>query len=257
MLALCLGIRSLGAVLLVGVWWVVCTFPLRFYVVPTSWIRPDLRLALVTWYMQLVCRGIIRSLEWGGAQLSRRGTIDTASPVVVVMNHQSLVDIVQLSLMSRPYVPAFVTRSRYSRFVPLVSQSLRLLGAPIVDPKGDPKGSVRRLMEAARGLKHGLAIFPEGHRSPDGQVRPFKKAGLLAVLEARRIPVALVATDGLWRGRRLVDVLFRIHLMRGRTEVVEVLEPPAAEKDLPAFVESLRHRIVRRLEEMRQDGEGA
>jgi 1-acyl-sn-glycerol-3-phosphate acyltransferase len=257
MLALLRGIRSLGAVLLVGVWWVVCTFPLRLYVVPASWIRPDLGLALVSWYMKLVCRGIIRCLEWGGARFSRQGTIDTTAPTLVVANHQSLVDIVQISLMAMPYVPAFVTRSRYSRFVPLVSQSLRLLRAPIVDPKGDPKGAITCLMAAARDLRHGLAIFPEGHRSADGQVRPFKRAGLLAILEARRLPVALVATDGLWRGRRLTDALFRTHLMRGRTEVIGVFEPPPAEEELPAFVEGLRRRIVRRLEEMRQTGEGA
>jgi 1-acyl-sn-glycerol-3-phosphate acyltransferase len=251
------GLRSFGSVLLIGAWWAVCGVVLRLYVVPASWIRPGRRLALVTDYMRLVCRGIIRILGWGGARFSRRGSIDTSSPVVVVMNHQSLVDIVQLTLMAAPYVPAFVTRSRYSRFVPLVSQSLRMMGAPIVDPRRDPKGSVRRLMAAARGLQHGLAIFPEGHRSLDGQVRPFRKAGLLAVLEARRIPVVLVATDGLWRGRRLADALFRVHLMNGRTEVIGTFVPPASRDELPAFVESLRARIVERVEDMRREGDGA
>ena len=105
------------------------------------------------------------------------GRVPTAEPVLIVANHQSLTDILQITLMSTPGVPAFVARRRYERFVPLVSASVRMLGCPIVDPKRDPEGSVEAIRRGARELPHGLIIFPEGHRSRDGEVLPFRAAG--------------------------------------------------------------------------------
>ena len=102
-------------------------------------------------------------------------------PVLVVANHQSLLDIVQITLMARPRVPAFVTRSRYGYFVPLVSASVRLLGSPIVDPKRDPRGAVEAIRTAVPLLPHGMTIFPEGHSE-----RPTASCGRSAPAASRR-----------------------------------------------------------------------
>ena len=85
-------------------------------------------------------------------------------------------------------------------------------------------GAVR---EAAPRQKHGLILFPEGHRSRDGELQPFKTAGAQALLGAHPMPVHMVVTDGVWIARRFVDFLFNIHLLRVRTEVLGPFEPPA------------------------------
>ena len=164
--------------------------------------------------MKAMSAGIWALLRLGGARVRRVGRIPTAEPVLIVSNHQSLTDILQITLMSTPRVPAFVTRRRYERYVPLVSACIRMLGCPIVDPKRDPAGSVEAIRRGARELPNGIIIFPEGHRSRDGELLPFRAAGLLTVLEERKTPVYLVLNEGAWRVARFSDLLFRVHLDR-------------------------------------------
>ena len=228
---------------------------LRLVIVPGGWLFPRHRFLLVSAFMKWMSAGILGLLRLGGAHVRRVGTLPTASPILVVANHQALLDICQITLMAHPRVPAFVTRRRYARFVPLVSQCIRLLDSPIVDPKRDPKGSVVAIRQGARELPHGLVIFPEGHRSHDGEIRPFRTAGIETILTERRMPVYLVLNEGVWRVRRLADLLFRVPLIDAHSEVIGPFEPPADAALLPGFIGGLRATLVARLAEIR--GEGA
>jgi 1-acyl-sn-glycerol-3-phosphate acyltransferase len=253
MLKVIRGARSLLAVLLVGLYFVIGSVPLRLLVIPGAWLFPRYRFLLVSVYMKAMARGIFALLRIGGARFHRRGTLPTAAPIVIVANHQSLTDILQVALLAHPRVPAYVTRSRYKRFVPLVSASMRLLGCPIVDPRGNPTGAIEAVRRGARELPHGLLIFPESHRSVDGAIRPFRAAGLEAILRERRGPVYLVVNDGAWRVRRLADLLFRVHLIDARSEAEGPFEPPEDDARLPDFIAGLRTRLLDRLAEMRSE----
>ena len=121
--------------------------------------------------------------------------------VAIIANHQALTDILQVSLVSHPHVPAYITRTRYGRFVPVVSAAIHLSGSPLIDPKRDPRGALKAILNGARELPYGLVIFPEGRRTEDGSVGSFRVAGLKAMLRARRLPVYLVVNDGAWRVR--------------------------------------------------------
>jgi 1-acyl-sn-glycerol-3-phosphate acyltransferase len=156
--------------------------------------------------------------------------------------------------MGRPYVPWFVTRARYGRFIPAVSLCIRLLGCPLIDPR-DRRTSLRVLRDTARTQPHGVAIFPEGHRTTDGDLRPFKIAGAEVMLKERMVPVYLVVTDGFWRCRRLVDFVFGMDAIDGRTEVLGPFEP-APGQEVAAFLDALRDRMVVHLAAMR-GGRGA
>jgi 1-acyl-sn-glycerol-3-phosphate acyltransferase len=245
------GARSLASVLLVGLWFLVGSPILRLLVIPGAFFFPGERFRLVSLFMKMMSAGIFALLRLGGAHVRRVGTLPTASPILVVANHQALLDICQITLMAHPRVPAFVTRSRYSRFVPLVSASIHLLRSPIVDPKRDPQGSVEAIRKGARELPHGMVIFAEGHRSHDGEVRPFRTAGIEAVLRERRMPVYLVANDGVWRVRRFADLLFRVPLIDAYSEVLGPFEPPTDPAHFPAFIQELREKVRARLAEHR------
>jgi 1-acyl-sn-glycerol-3-phosphate acyltransferase len=252
MLTLLRSARSLLCVLLVGLLFVLGSAVLRLIVLPANWLFPAQRFRLVSLFMKGMSAGICGLLTLGGARFRRLGSVPTATPVLVVANHQSLLDILQITLMSRPRVPAFVTRSRYRRFVPLVSASVRLLGSPIVDPRRDPRGAVEAVREGARTLPHGILIYPEGHRSTDGEIRPFRTSGIEAILRERRLPVYLVVSDGMWRVRRFADLLFRVHLIDATSRVIGCFEAPARDEDLPAFAQELREALKRALVELRQ-----
>ena len=245
------GARSLASVLLVGLFFLLMSPVLRLVIVPGSWLFPRHRFLLVSAFMKWMSAGILGLLRLGGAHVRRVGTLPTASPILVVANHQALLDICQITLMAHPRVPAFVTRRRYARFVPLVSQCIRLLDSPIVDPRRDPKGSVAAIRRGVLELPHGLAIFPEGHRSQDGEIRPFRAAGLETILAERRMPVYLVLNEGVWRVRRLADLLFRAPLIDAHSEVIGPFEPPEDAALLPVFIRGLRATLVTRLAEIR------
>jgi 1-acyl-sn-glycerol-3-phosphate acyltransferase len=245
------AVRSFVSVILVGTWFAMGSLALRLGVLPTIWLFPGLRYRLTSRYFKIMSGGIFAMLTVGGARFRRKGTIPTAAPCVIIANHQSLVDILQVALMAQPVAPAYVTRTRYSRWVPLVSATVRLLRCPLVDPKRDPRGSLEAVRRGARELPHGLLIFPEGHRTTNGRVRPFRTGGLEAMLAARRVPVYLVVSDEAWRVARFTDLFHRIHLIDYESEVLGPFEVPEDQEKIPAFIQQLRETIVRRLEERR------
>ncbi len=251
MIAILRSLRSVLSLLGVGLWFIPGGFAVRFLVLPAARLWRRKRPLLISAYMKIVVRGIFAILRAGGARIRRTGSIPTATPTLVVMNHQSLVDILQITLLAQPYVPAFVTRARYARFIPLISPSIRLLGCPIIDPRRDARGSMQAIQKTARELEHGLLIFPEGHRTRDGEILAFHSAGLRSVLATRRLPVYLVVTDGFWEARRFVDILFKLYRIDGYTEVMGPFESPANEAEIPGFIERLRTLMIDRLRQMR------
>lgn len=229
--------------------------PLMMYlwVRPAALLRPSRARAYLSRYMKIMAGGLLNLLRLGGARFERIGTIRTDSPVLIVMNHQSLVDVLSLTMMSAPQVPAVVTRARYARFIPAVSPTVRMLGGPIVDPKRDARGSVAAVRESAPRQRHGLVLFPESHRSQDGEIQPFRTSGAQALLSVHPMPVQVLVTDGGWKSRRLVDFVFSVHRLRVRTELLGTFEAPKAEEEIPAFMQELRERMREHLARMRAD----
>jgi 1-acyl-sn-glycerol-3-phosphate acyltransferase len=203
---------------------------------------PATRLSRVSGWARAHCRFALAVLRLGGARYERRGTVKTDEAGIIVMNHQSLLDIPTVILMCTPLVPAFVARARYAS-VPLIATGLRVASCPVVDP-GHDRDAALALLAGAVQQERALIIYPEGHRTPDGSLQPFRTAGLLAMLRARRVPVWLIATDGFWAGRRLIDLVM-LHRIRGVTAVVGRFVPPDDEGALEGFVATLEKELAR------------
>ncbi len=232
-------------------WLALVAMPsLAFGVATAARLWPDRRLQIVSAWARIVCRVVLGFLRLGGARYTRVGEVDTRGAGLVVTNHQSVLDIPTMVLMCRPFVPAFVARDRYARpGIPIIPRGLRLAGCPVIDPD-DRCGSVAVLREAVRRDRT-LLIYPEGRRSDDGQLQRFRPAGLLAMLEERRVTVWLVATDGFSAGRCMADFVRNVHRIDGRTELVGRYDPPALAEDLPAFVARLHADLGAHLARMR------
>jgi 1-acyl-sn-glycerol-3-phosphate acyltransferase len=226
------------------------------FVVPASALFPRRAQEYRMGFIKGMARVLLASLRVGGAQFQFGGRIPTDGPCIVIGNHQSLVDPAVLIAMAGPFVPAFVARKRYAS-VPVVGRAMRWVGCPIIDPTRDARGAVTALAAGAARLEHGILIFPEGHRTLDGEMRPFRTSGLVAMLTTRRMPVYLAVTDGLWVNRTLADLVWNVYRMQGRTDVLGPFAPPADDAAIPAFVEELQDRMVAHLAQMRKRDEYA
>jgi 1-acyl-sn-glycerol-3-phosphate acyltransferase len=241
--------RSAAAVALVLVWMVVGGFVQRLVFWPAVHLFPRRRQRLVAVYMKMMSGGILHLLRLGGARAARPHSLPTQEPSLILMNHQSLLDIPTVVLIAQPFVPRFVARARYGRFIPAVSLCIRQLGCPLIEPS-DRRAALETLRTAAREQPHGLLVFPEGHRTRDGALQAFRTAGAELVLRERPAPVYVVVTDGFWACRRLVDFVFNVHRIQGRTEVLGPFAPPDPERIGP-FLEDMRARMEEHLARMR------
>jgi 1-acyl-sn-glycerol-3-phosphate acyltransferase len=121
--------------------------------------------------------------------------IDTSKPHVYAVNHASALDIPVLYV----YLP-FQFRIAFKKELlayPIVGWHLKRSGQICVDQQ-NPAASIGSIRSALKGLKGGmpLVIFPEGGRTPDGQVKPFLPGAFFLAIKAQVdiVPVALVGT---------------------------------------------------------------
>lgn len=93
--------------------------------------------------------------------------------------------------------------------IPILSAGMRVAKFVAVDRR-DPEAAAASVDRAVRYLQEGLsfAVFPEGTRSPDGRLRPFKKGAVLMGIQAGVpiVPVAIGGTQNLMRkGSRRIN----------------------------------------------------
>jgi 1-acyl-sn-glycerol-3-phosphate acyltransferase len=121
---------------------------------------------------------------------------------LVIANHQSLFDIPILGAVLFRNFPKYISKREIAKWIPSISYNLRRGGNAIID-RSDREGATRAIRElGAQVRERGVSavIYPEGTRSRDGKLGPFKPAGVLALLdEAPDVPVVPVAIDQSWR----------------------------------------------------------
>ena len=147
-------------------------------------------LRMASWYW---ARGLFAG---AGARLVVEGAdaIDWSRPLVLVANHQSMIDICAL-FRAVPVPLRFMLKQELSK-VPFVGWYARAMGMVFID-RGNPRDARRSLRAAVDTLHRGatLCAFPEGTRSRDGSVGPFKGGAFQLAIEAG-VPVVPVAIEG-------------------------------------------------------------
>lgn len=135
-------------------------------------------------------------LAGAGARLRIEGAgrVDWSQPCVLVANHQSIIDVCAL-FRAAPVPLRFVLKQEMAR-VPFVGWYARRMGMVFIE-RGAARSAPQRLREAVALVRGGasLCAFPEGTRSRDGHVGPFKGGVLQVAIEAG-VPVVPVALQG-------------------------------------------------------------
>jgi 1-acyl-sn-glycerol-3-phosphate acyltransferase len=134
-------------------------------------------------------------LAFVGVRVEVRGAEHVpAGPAVFAANHGSALDIP--ILLARLPADFRMIHKQSLSFVPVLGWSLRFAGHVAIDRR-HPFSARRTLETAVLRLREGasLAVFPEGTRSPDSHVRPFKRGSFVLAIEAG-VPVVPVSLDG-------------------------------------------------------------
>lgn len=141
----------------------------------------------------------------------------TEESYIVVMNHQSNMDIPVL-VHSLPLQLRFIGKDELLK-VPVFGSALIKAGHFLID-RGDHKKAMEGIKGAGEALRQrGVSVVfaPEGTRSSDGELLPFKKGAFVMAIETG-IPILPVTIDGtrlsmpkgsLWARR--ADVAVTIH----------------------------------------------
>lgn len=187
------------------------------------------------------------------------GGIVPPGSCIVLMNHQSVLDIaIGLSLVTRPY-PLIPTRARYRRGLPGISPLIRLARYPFVTQKRVPARDeladlTRAFDEVARG-DQSLLIYPEGHRTRDGEIGRFMRTGLRLALARARQPIYCIVADGMAHTRTFAESFMRFAGTRVRVVILGPFDPPAP-ASVDACIDELRDRMVAALAELRATPSG-
>jgi 1-acyl-sn-glycerol-3-phosphate acyltransferase len=125
-----------------------------------------------------------------------RENVPTNAPVILMLNHQSLIDIAAIvDSLPRSLSFRFVAKKELVR-VPIFGWALYASGHIIID-RGQREKAVRSLRRAAERIRSGTSVilFPEGTRSPTGSLRPFKSGPFHLAVEAQ-VPIIPVTVSG-------------------------------------------------------------
>jgi 1-acyl-sn-glycerol-3-phosphate acyltransferase len=121
--------------------------------------------------------------------------IDTSKPHVYAANHGSALDIPVL-YVNLPFQFRIAFKKELLSY-PVVGWQLKRSGQICIDQQ-NPSHSISSIRAALKGLKEGLplVIFPEGGRTPDGEIKPFLQGAFFLAIKAQVdiVPVALVGT---------------------------------------------------------------
>jgi 1-acyl-sn-glycerol-3-phosphate acyltransferase len=226
----------------------------RLVLLPIVTFAPRRRRPIVRRWLKLHARVLLRLVRrLLDVRVYMRGSLPD-EPAIVLMNHQSVLDIlVVLDQVNGPQL-LIPTRDRYFRGIPGISPVLRLaLFPPITQGKKGSRSDLSGIADAADKVARGensFFIFPEGHRTRDGNIQRFMTRGLKLTLSRAKRPVYCIVADGMWHARTFADATLRFAGTNARATIVGPFDPPD-DADIDGFIEMLRNRMIDTLAELR------
>jgi len=185
---------------------------------------------------------------WGKIQLATTGTtvkiqgvenIDPKKSYILVSNHQGNFDIFAF-LGYLPIQFRWIAKAELFR-APFMGWAMSRIGYIAIE-RESPKKAYRSMLQAAEKVKNGFSvmIFPEGTRSLDGNLQPFKKGLFLIALKSQApiLPITICGT-----GKIMQKGDWHIHPGNVQIIINPPIEttgiPPEREEELSARVRNI------------------
>lgn len=164
---------------------------------------------------------------------------DPRRPYVVVANHESYADVFLISKF--PWEMKWLSKDTMFK-IPCMGWMMQMAG-DIKLTRGNRESAVQALVQCRDrlGKKVSVMIFPEGTRSRDGAMLPFKDGAFrLAIKEG--VPILPIAVAG--TRHAMAKGSFRFRRARAIAEVLEPVDTSTFTlKDVAALREEVRRRI--------------
>jgi len=144
--------------------------------------------------------------------------LDRARSYIYMPNHQSNADI-PLLLGRLPVQFRWLAKAELFK-IPIFGRAMRGVGYISID-RSNRKSAFESLKRAACTIRNGTSvlIFPEGTRSRDGRILPFKKGGFVLAVDAG-VPIVPIII----RGTR--EIISKGHfLIRPAPITMQILDP--------------------------------
>ena len=173
-------------------------------------------------------------------RVEHRERLPWKGAAVLVSNHESLGDILALFGLYRPF--KWVSKASVFK-VPFLGWNMVLNGyVPIV--RGDAASIASMMAQCEAWLDQGVPVllFPEGTRSPDGQVKAFKD-GAFRLAVAKQCPVIPIAITGMRNSLPKHGFVIR-EAVNCVVRILEPVHPDACGNDVARLREEVRARIV-------------
>lgn len=189
-------------------------FPALLLFLLTFWQRPRRWLHVYTSYWGA---HYLSLAPFAGVRVEGRDRGAPAGPCVYVVNHQSMVDILAVFAMHRPFLWVSKLENFYA---PFLGWNMWMAGYVPLRRRHLP--SIRRMLRRCEArLREGasLCVFPEGTRSRDGEIQSFFR-GAFWIAARNRVPIVPIIVEG--TGAILPKGQFGI---RPRPVLLRLLEP--------------------------------
>jgi 1-acyl-sn-glycerol-3-phosphate acyltransferase len=185
-----------------------------------------------------------KAMLWApGAKLRVEGNeyCDPKRPTIYVSNHQSTLDIPTLFQALLPVHFRFVAK-KIVKYVPIMGWYLVLAGFVFIDRK-NRRAALKSLDLAAQKIRNGTSIvmFPEGTRSPDGRILPFKKGPFALAMKAG-VGICPVAIEG--TGTVMPKNSWNVQPGEVRVKIGPPIDPAQFGNDREALARHVRDRII-------------
>ncbi len=176
--------------------------------------------------------------------------IDPARKYVLISNHQSLIDIALLLQLGMNF--KWVSKIELAR-VPIVGWVI-WLNDHILVRRGDKQSVVRMAEACRRTLQEGTSVFmfPEGTRTGNGELRPFKE-GAFILARDNAVPILPLVLDGASRALPNKGFWFRVKQTFTVSVLDEIPEQQILKRDIPDLINHTRMLMMKELEGLRTE----
>ncbi len=187
-------------------------------------------------------------------RIADRERAQASMPAIYILNHASALDLL-MGLSMVPYGACAVAKRSIAR-VPIFGLAYRLSGHLLID-RSDRERAIEAMLDTAALMKRhrlGAWIWPEGTRSSDGTIQPFKKGFVHLALATGLpiVPIVIHDAPARWPARTLDFYPGTLDV-----EVLEPIDTSAWTADrIAEQAESIRQVIAARLPEHQRPREG-